>query len=124
MWEFPWFDSPGQVFALEALQLALASTACRDAPGFICRNRPYNFHVGKVLNTLELAALDGTARVWRNAHPSIPGVALPGMKSPFCAPPRGLHAGGVSVSLHVDYSIRFTRDPSLNHFTSVNPVYT
>ena len=62
-WELPWFDSPGQVFALEALQSALASTACRDAPGFTCRNRPYNFHMGKGLITLELAALDGTARV-------------------------------------------------------------
>ena len=63
MWELPWFDSPGQVFALEVLQSALASTACRDAPGFICRNRPYNFHMGKGLITLEPTALDGTARV-------------------------------------------------------------
>jgi hypothetical protein len=27
LWELPWFDSPGHVFALEALQSALASTA-------------------------------------------------------------------------------------------------
>ena len=61
--ELPWFDSPGQFFALELLQSALASTACRDTQGFICRSCPYNFHMGKGLIALELAALGGTARV-------------------------------------------------------------
>jgi hypothetical protein len=38
----------------------------------------------KGLITLAPATLDGTARAWRSAFPSIPGVALPGKDIAFC----------------------------------------
>ena len=48
------------------------------AAGFIATNYRHHHHMGQGLITLVPATLGGTARAWRSAYPSIPGVALPG----------------------------------------------
>jgi hypothetical protein len=54
------------------------------AVGFIATHYRHQRHMGKGLITLAPATLDDTARAWRSAFPSIPGVALPGKDIAFC----------------------------------------
>jgi hypothetical protein len=54
------------------------------AVGFIATNYRYHHHVRKGLIALAPATFDGTARAWRSAYPSIPGVDLAGKGIAFC----------------------------------------